>query len=74
MNSVYKYIHFVCVGDTGKTKRYSIRNNRTHTELAVIAWYGPWREYAVNTRDGMVFNKGCLDDISDFLRQLKEER
>jgi len=36
--------------------------------LALIKWYGSWRQYIVEPKQGTVFNEGCLSDIAAFLR------
>jgi hypothetical protein len=42
--------------------------------IATIGWYGPWRKYAVSFVAGCIFEPTCLDEISQFLRDLMTER
>ena len=72
----YKYIHFVVVEEKPKTKVWSCRNNHSATELGRVAYYGPWRQYCFlpSEFEMLVFSAGCLDDISDFVKRLNDER
>lgn len=42
--------------------------------LGTIKWYGPWRQYAFFPGPECLFEKTCLQDITDFLKTLMEER
>jgi hypothetical protein len=74
MRTEYKYINFVKIGDTGKTSTWAIQNNRSNSSLGEIKWYSAWREYCFFTTSGVVFNKSCMLDILDFIKQLQETR
>ena len=54
-----------------KTKTVNIYNR---SFLGSIEWYGPWRQYCFSPRSGTVFNKGCLEDINAYIKQLMDER
>ena len=69
-----KYLDFILMSDTGKTRTYSIRS-RTHGDvLAIVKWYGAWRQYTMEPLDSTVWNKDCLRDVADFLDGLMQER
>jgi hypothetical protein len=78
MKTEYKYIRFMCLGDTGKTSRWSIHNIRTQAFLGEIKWYSAWRQYCFFTTMDAVFNDSCMLDILHFVKQLsaahKEEQ
>jgi len=69
MRQVYRHISFVLEDDTPTT--YVIVNRKSGDPLGAVAWYGPWRKWAVTFMDDAVFDETCLADIQDFLRQLK---
>ncbi len=70
----YEYLHFEKVADKPKTSVWSCRTNRNNDELGTIKWYGPWRQYCYFPTVQAVYNTGCLNDINDFISQLKNER
>lgn len=74
MKTEYQYIRFMCIGETGKTSRWSIHNHRTDAFLGEVKWYSAWRNYCFFTRDGCIFNDGCMRDILDFIGQLSAAR
>jgi len=69
----YKYLRFVEKPrpPERKTEIYSCRNKRTDTELGVIRWHGPWRQYCYFPTVQAVYSAGCLQDITDFIGGLK---
>lgn len=75
MKTKYKYIHFEEIDSTGKkTSAWSCFNNKSKSALGIIKWYGSWRQYCWFPFGGTVFNKGCNENINDFITQLMEER
>lgn len=59
-----------------KTREYHIVNKTQGLRLGVIKWFGRWRQHCFFPEpfDETVWSAGCLADIQDILRQLKEER
>lgn len=59
-----------------KTKSYSVESASTGIRLAVVEWYGPWRQFCFFPARfaETVWSKGCLEDINTFFDRLKEER
>ena len=66
----YKYIHFVEVEKKPKTLVYSCRNNKSDTELGVIKWHSPWRQYCYFPSCPAVYSVGCLEDINNFMSKI----
>ena len=57
-----------------KTKCFEI-TNKSGQCIGYISWYAAWRQYCFWTAGTQcLFSQGCLDDISDFLGKLKEDR
>lgn len=70
----YEYINFRILSEGKKTNVYTCYNNRSVAALGTVKWYGPWRQYCFYPDAEMVFNKGCLNDISNFMEALMLER
>lgn len=68
---------FITVRETpnkGKTRRFLVFNNRSRDLLATIEWYGSWRQYVLYFHSGTVWNNGCLENVLEVLKYLKEEK
>lgn len=64
----YKYINIQEVDTFNNKPQYKIRNNKSNEKLGLIFYYSPWRQYVfTQIRSDIVFNKGCLKDIIDFI-------
>ena len=75
MKTVYMYLVFVQIENPGKkTSIWECRNKNSQTVLGLIKWYVSWRQYCYFPVVQAVYSAGCLDDISQFINQLKEER
>lgn len=72
MNS--KWLRFSYEGTTGKTEWYHIYSKEGDHNLGTIKWYSSWRKYAFFPNPNCVFEKTCMQDITDFLTQLMNER
>ncbi len=57
-----------------KTREYLIINHSQGAEIGSIKWYGSWRQYCVFFEEGTIWSSGCMDDVKDFMKRLKEER
>lgn len=57
-----------------KTTEYWVKNKENGTCLGEIKWYGPFRQYSFFPEPDMVFEKTCLQDITDFIKALEIER
>ena len=72
--TLYSFMHFTCISDSGKTTVWEIRENKSDYLLGTIRWYSPWRTYCIYTYDGCIFNTACLKDILDFIKHLLDDR
>ena len=74
--------YMVFVPDVPKpaTKVWRVVNKKSRKTLGIIQWWGPWRQYCINFRKGiitgeeLVFSSGCLNDIQRFLDRANSER
>lgn len=69
-----KWIRFVEMQTKIKTRIFYIENRESGSLIGEIRWYGPFRKYSFFPAAGTVYEKNCLDDITNALRLLEEER
>ena len=62
-----QYLEFVEVKDTGKTKVWQVLSKHHGDVLAVISWYGSWRQYTFRPNPNTIWNTGCLEDVNRFI-------
>lgn len=75
LKTKYRHIHFKkLTGVMGQKPRWGCLNNKTKDILGLVEYYGLWRRYAIEYREGCKFDKLCTDDISDFLTQLNNQK
>jgi hypothetical protein len=55
------------VSKTGKTKVWEVRNNKHHTVIGYIKWYGGFRKYCFYPLPDTLFDHHCLLLIHDHL-------
>lgn len=74
MSDAAEYIEFVEDGfsDSGKTRRWIVRNKRHRYSLGKISWHGPWRQYVFEPVHMTVFAPDCLLEISVWCRSATE--
>lgn len=71
----YEYIHFDDYSNTGqKTGRWMCVNNHHGTWLGEVKWECGWRQYCFFPASDMMFSRGCMADICDFIKQLMDRR
>ena len=71
MKTKYKFIHFINPGGNHFGNDFWVcRNNKSKIELGQVEYYSLWSQYCYFPMAKAVYNSGCLDDISDFLKQL----
>lgn len=68
-----KYLNFVEISDTGKTKTIGVGNN-IGEKLAYIKWDTGWRKYVLLPFTNMQFDVTCLKEISEFITDLMNQR
>jgi hypothetical protein len=66
-----KWLCFTCVKDTEKTKVFDVKAKEGNSLLGRIGWYPSWRQYTFIPTIGVMT---CLTDITEFLKELAEER
>ena len=70
-----KYLTFNLVEKKAKTNVYHVCEKRTEVILGKIYWYGPWRQYVLEPGAAdIIWSQGCLQQIINFLEELKEEK
>jgi hypothetical protein len=69
-----KYLSFVEIKDTGKTKVWHVYSKSSGKVLARISWHGPWRQYCFMPMSMTIWNKGCLEDINKFITEQMDAR
>ena len=69
-----KWIFFEKCGDKPKTEVYAVVNKSSDNEIGQIEWYYPWRQYIFAPVEASVYNDGCLDTITAFLKRLNKEK
>lgn len=73
MDKKYKYITIRQVGGEVFEKKpvYRIFNNRNaSSQLGIISYYTPWKEYVFSSQPDCVFNNSCLRDVLDFIENV----
>lgn len=69
----YEYIHFIKLMQKPKTSVWACCNKKSETQLGLILWYAPWRQYCFcpSTELPVVLSVGCLRDIGRFIDSLR---
>ena len=70
MKTEFEYIEFTELLGTGKTKRFLCLNRRYKEALGEVKWHGAWRQYCYFPTVQAVYSAGCLNDITEFIKQL----
>ena len=65
-----KYIHFCRCGQNGITEVWDVINTKSEEPLAQIKWYSAWRQYVIIPEPETVYNDGCLEVITGFIKRL----
>lgn len=65
-----KYLKFTGEVPRLKTDVVTVKNKRTLAVLGQIKWYGAWRQYCFFTRQPIILNDGCMNEISEMCRQM----
>lgn len=68
------FLTFRQVRDTGKTKVFSVDGKFSGESLGFVKWYGSWRRYVFYPGQMMLFDSGCLTEITTFIDGLMAER
>jgi hypothetical protein len=75
LQTQYEYVNFIKLEMKmpRKTDVWCCRTN-SYGILGKVKWYATWRQYCFFPEANTVFNRGCMEDIGDFIRQLMEAR
>lgn len=69
-----RYINIVKTNiENRKTPIYIIKNINNDFQLGVIKWWGAWRQYCFFPEGNTVFNVECLNDITDYIKDLNKK-
>lgn len=64
------YLSFIEIpNQTRKTKRWNVSNSQNGSQLGVIVFSGAWRKYVIQFNDAALFDAGCLEEITNFLKE-----
>lgn len=66
-----QYLFFNLIESLPKTNIYEVVSRSQNARLGLIKWYGPWRQYIFYPEAETLFNKGCLIDIIEFIKEIK---
>ena len=66
-----KYLEFRVYKQNPKTNIYEVLSKLHGIRLGFIKWYGVWRCYSFFPEDCTIFNSSCLQDIINFITNLK---
>lgn len=69
-----EYMVFISQPTKGKTGRWDVHSRNSGHLLGVIKWWGAWRQYCFFPEPNCVFNRGCLEDINNFIAARMQER
>lgn len=70
--TVFPYITFSkAEKQPAKTYVWECKNNKSGDLLGIVKWNCCWRKYCFFTAVDSVYSIGCLQDITDFIKQLK---
>lgn len=69
-----KHLEFAIIAELPKTKVFSVKNKDNGTTLGTIRWHGAWRQYVFEPVQETIWSSDCLQDLTDYLKKLKEER
>jgi len=67
-----KYVDFKLVERKRKTSVFHVVTVRDEVILGRVVWDGPWHQYVFEPIAETIWSQGCLQQIIDFLQQLKE--
>ena len=73
MKTVYKFIEFQ-IGPTttcGKPNWHIYTTSRGHEEIGFVLWNWRFESWELTTRETASFDKTCLADVIDFIKQLE---
>ena len=75
MGDLTQYLAFVREEPQGrKTPIVRVQSRSSGCLLGEIRWYGAWRQFCFYPAFGVLFNVGCMNDITAKIGELMTER
>jgi len=71
MKTEYEFLIFTKLPTSTKTSKWECRNKTSLTILGLVHWYPSWRQYCYFPSIAAVYSVGCLNDIAEFIKELK---
>ncbi len=53
---------------------YRIFNTKSNGQIGILSYYKPWKEYIFSSKEGCIFNDGCLRDVLDFMDNVIKQK
>ncbi len=71
-----KYIYFLKLDNPGrKTDKYAVMQTKNQGgQLGIIKWFGRWRQYTFYPLFDTIWNKDCLEQVTEKITDLMNER
>lgn len=69
-----KWITFTLLESKTKTSVWGIVSKEGNVSLGQIKWFARWRKYSFFPAMGTVFEKTCLNEITQFMEKLMNDR
>ena len=73
ISKVGQFVNFSEIGDTGKTKRFSV-TSKGNDLLGHVQWFGAWRKYCFYPSANTIWDTKCLFEVMTFIGALMNER
>jgi len=64
-----QYIHAKEIYEIKDKPAWAIVNTKSGSEIACIGYYPAWKRYVMFTDAPAVFDLGCLESITEFIRK-----
>jgi hypothetical protein len=71
LKTEYEYIFFERLSITNPRSAWVCKNKISKYELGIVEYYKKWSQYIYSPLVPEIYSAGCLDDISEFIKQLK---
>ena len=62
-----KWVKFIEVSDSGKTKVWELYNTENEHFLGVVKWYGGFRKYVFCPANDSMYAPSCLREVARFI-------
>jgi len=69
-----EYVYFEVAEEKPRTNVYNVISKSEGIVLGIIYWHAPWRQYIFEAYAGMLWSRGCLKQVINFIQKLMDER